>query len=289
MGVDIADIRCIVHVDRPRTLLDYAQESGRAGRDGLASEAVIIEVVGEGKGEVEGQTEEERRLVGWYMEGEDGVQRCRRAVLDGYLDGREDRNGCEDGEALCDVCGGVYGAIEEAAQEEQEMGDGASAEVEQEEEQQRFWQQERERQGPREDFMRKRQQEFGEVEWLRRQLQGWTGRCGICEAAGAGQSRHDLRRCWREESRGAKEMVKMKKIKFENFSGCFWCGVPQAICRRWEDNGQGRYQRAKGGCCQYTGTLVAGVVGLVFGYKGQVWERWRRQRWQQSSQPAFWL
>ena len=31
MGVDIPDIRCIIHVDRPRTLLDYAQESGRAG------------------------------------------------------------------------------------------------------------------------------------------------------------------------------------------------------------------------------------------------------------------
>ena len=42
MGIDITDIRLIVHIGWPRTLLDYAQESGRAGRDRLKSEAVII-------------------------------------------------------------------------------------------------------------------------------------------------------------------------------------------------------------------------------------------------------
>jgi superfamily II DNA helicase RecQ len=42
MGIDIPDIRCVIYLGRPRTLLDYGQESGRAGRDGLASEAVII-------------------------------------------------------------------------------------------------------------------------------------------------------------------------------------------------------------------------------------------------------
>ncbi|RMJ20764.1 hypothetical protein PHISP_08366, partial [Aspergillus sp. HF37] len=46
MGVDIPDIRSIIHVGRPRTLLDYAQESGRVGRDGQASEAIIIQPVG---------------------------------------------------------------------------------------------------------------------------------------------------------------------------------------------------------------------------------------------------
>ncbi|KAL4777905.1 P-loop containing nucleoside triphosphate hydrolase protein [Aspergillus varians] len=43
IGLDIPDIWCIMHMGRPRTLLDYGQESGRAGQDGLASKAVIIQ------------------------------------------------------------------------------------------------------------------------------------------------------------------------------------------------------------------------------------------------------
>jgi superfamily II DNA helicase RecQ len=46
MGIDIPDIRCVIHLGRLRTLLDYGQESGRAGQDGLASEAVIIHLQG---------------------------------------------------------------------------------------------------------------------------------------------------------------------------------------------------------------------------------------------------
>jgi superfamily II DNA helicase RecQ len=34
MGVDIPNICSIIHIGTPRTLLDYAQESGQAGRDG---------------------------------------------------------------------------------------------------------------------------------------------------------------------------------------------------------------------------------------------------------------
>jgi superfamily II DNA helicase RecQ len=40
--IDIPDIRVVWHVDKPRTLLDYAQESGRAGRDGLKSETIMV-------------------------------------------------------------------------------------------------------------------------------------------------------------------------------------------------------------------------------------------------------
>ena len=42
MGVDIKDIRTIIYVDEPRLLMEYTQESGRAGRDGAAREALIV-------------------------------------------------------------------------------------------------------------------------------------------------------------------------------------------------------------------------------------------------------
>jgi hypothetical protein len=34
-------------------------------------------------------------------------ERCRRAVLDGYVDGQSDRQGCKEGEQRCDVCRGT--------------------------------------------------------------------------------------------------------------------------------------------------------------------------------------
>jgi hypothetical protein len=54
----------------------------------------------------------------------------------------------------------------------------------------------------------------------------------------------------------------------------YWCGVPQEVCNRWEDNGHGRYQRAEGRDCQYKGVLVGGLCGLVRGSKNGVAERW---------------
>ena len=45
LGVDAPRIRAVIYVDIVRRLRDYAQESGRAGRDGQASEAIIVRAV----------------------------------------------------------------------------------------------------------------------------------------------------------------------------------------------------------------------------------------------------
>ena len=75
-----------------------------------------------------------------------------------------------------------------------------------------------------------------------------------------------------------KEQIKAieDEIKFDKWSGCFWCGVPQEICHRWESNSSGRYQRSKDGDCQYKGVLIGGLVGIALGYHG-IGSQWYRR------------
>ena len=101
MGIDKSNVRFVVHYDLPRHLEAYYQETGRAGRDGLPAEALLLfglQDVAMARSQIESKTNETQRRIDAHklnsMVGFAESLTCRRRVLLGYL-----------GETLVDDCG----------------------------------------------------------------------------------------------------------------------------------------------------------------------------------------
>jgi ATP-dependent DNA helicase RecQ len=104
MGVDKADIRTVIHRDCPPSVEAYLQESGRAGRDGLQSKAVLLWGPDDRGSLKRAASETGRlRLTGLLNYGRD-TEHCRREALLKMLNYE---GGSESPESpCCDVCEG---------------------------------------------------------------------------------------------------------------------------------------------------------------------------------------
>ncbi|KAK1837415.1 hypothetical protein CCHR01_19963, partial [Colletotrichum chrysophilum] len=187
LGIDVPDVRLVVHAGMPRRLRDFVQESGRAGRDGQPS-----------RGEV-----------------------CRRIVLDEVMDGRVDRSGCEEGEEACDICQQRASEVMWAddgdghgARDDEEIR--AAFETSQQAGQFRQWQARAERSGLGE-----------EGESFKQQLARWAGRCTYCGIRRRESDGHTLDDCpgrgeqawgWTAQYRRQMEEAMFNGRMMENFS-----------------------------------------------------------------------
>jgi ATP-dependent DNA helicase RecQ len=106
MGINKSNVRYVVHHDVPRSIESYYQETGRAGRDGLASEALLFYDEKDGarvrQWIDQGETAERNQLELQKfaaMEAFAEAQTCRRQVLLNYFSEFSDK-ACGN----CDIC-----------------------------------------------------------------------------------------------------------------------------------------------------------------------------------------
>ena len=122
MGIDRSDVRCVIHASLPKSIEAYQQETGRAGRDGLEAECLLLYSAADvmrwerliAKSSMEAQdpvlqAEVQKGLL-WQMRRLCTVIACRHGALSRYFGQEYDKPNC----GACDVCLGDVEGVEDA-------------------------------------------------------------------------------------------------------------------------------------------------------------------------------
>ena len=259
-GFDYAHVRLVVHVNEPKSLVLFAQESGRAGRDDArAYSLVLLPTTWEVQGKIEIdrlrmsnlhhdgslRKHHERGAVHRYLRGE----QCYRTSLTEHLDVGSDRRWCMTEDVPCDVCQRSH---EEAVPRREVVAvpdEHTGLDL----------------------MLQEKVRTQSEFTRYRQHLHAVQGICLLCRALDEGWD-HEFGRCGRryqvfeERSKARRRHEAMGRTWLPPFSVCFWCFHPQSICPRAA--GRGKEER-KG--CEHGDQVLPLCYGIYVGVHGASW------------------
>lgn len=282
LGIHAPGVRTVIHVTMCDLLLNLVQESGRAGREGDESESIVLRACW-------GQGRQRRKALGHRLEPRAkrylDETTCRRIVIDGYMDGREDRQRCEAGEALCDLCEAQPGSTKRR-REEQPQPDVSTVDDAKRRRLEQNWSV---KERATELLQRRKTEHVAyELERVEGHLRRWLDACAICMAVNGSAEKHGWAECpiASQEQMAAMESSsrQMLMVKWEAFAKCNYCFTPQAICNKWVEDAsmQGMYRSLGGrGVCQFDRVLPQAVAALLAFKDAQV-RPWLEEQMQKA-------
>lgn len=227
-GINIAGVKCVIHVDKPYGLIQFGQESGRASREG--QDALSIIMISEEIAQKLRETED-RCLVpdDLAMKNYLITNECRRKILSSYFDGRSNRIDCGDlSGRRCDNCQGLN-SLRVGRRLDEALDDGQAALKRQRTSYDR-------RSLIVEDFVR---QEGVDLERVKGTLERLQGECAACWILERGDDRmHKVDDC-AEFRLGCESLDDVKRmVRYQANSCCFNCSRPGDMCKDYCDRGE---------------------------------------------------
>ncbi|MEM1096114.1 MAG: DNA helicase RecQ [Bacteroidota bacterium] len=125
MGIDRSNVRCVIHAAMPQSIEHYQQEAGRAGRDGLEAECVLLyspadtvrwrSLLEKKSGSMEGTIRPVDQELLSHMRRYSSPTGCRHRALVEYFGQSFASDNC----GACDICLGEVDDLIEATREAQ--------------------------------------------------------------------------------------------------------------------------------------------------------------------------